>query len=149
MLLPLFCAAALLAADILLRVLARRGKLKGVLPGGKIQLEALENRGLAGGALANHPRFTRFLPCAALLALLALCVGELLRGRGLCRWGAAMLCAGGLGNGAERLCRGCVTDYIRLPRLPGKRVRRLVWNLADFMLLLGGLLWVCGLLKRK
>ena len=106
MLLPLFCAAVLLAADIALRVLARRGKLKDVLPGGKIQLEALENRGMAGGALANHPRLTRFLPCAALLALLALCVGELLRGRGLCRWGAALLCAGGLGNGAERLCRG-------------------------------------------
>ena len=55
-------------------------------------------------------------------------------------WGAALLCAGGLGNVLERLWRGCVTDYIRFPRLPAGRLQRLVWNLADLMLSAGALL---------
>ncbi len=149
MTLALFCAAGLLAADLTLRVLARRGRLKQTPPGCFFRLETLENQGMAGGALRDHPRLARFLPCSALLALLALCAGQLLHGRGLCRWGAALLCAGGLGNGAERLLRGCVTDYIRFPHLPGQRLRRLVWNLADFMLLLGGLFFALGQLRRK
>lgn len=147
--LSLLCAAALLAADYILRFLSRRGKLRRTLPGGWIRLETLENRGMAGGALKNHPRLARILPCGALAALLALCGGELLHGRGLCRWGAALLCAGGLGNVLERLIRGGVTDYIRFPGLPGKHLRRLVWNLADFMLLAGTLLLAAGSLGRR
>ena len=58
--------------------------------------------------------------------------------------GAALLCAGGLGNVLERLWRGCVTDYIRFPRLPAGRLQRLVWNLADLMLSAGALLLAAG-----
>ena len=55
-----------------------------------------------------------------------------------------LLCAGGTGNVLERLVWGRVTDYIRFPRLPGMRLGRLVWNLADFMLLAGALLLAAG-----
>ena len=144
---PTLCAGALLAADFALRVLARRGKLERALWGGRIRLELLENPGMAGGALKNRPILARALPGCALAAMLILCRGELLRGRGLACWGAALLCAGGLGNVLERLARGCVTDYIRFPKLPGKRLPRLVWNLADFMLLAGALLLAAGSLS--
>ena len=70
--------------------------------------------------------------------------GELLNGRGMGCWGAALLCAGGLGNVLERSWRGCVTDYIRFPRLPAGRLQRLVWNLADLMLSAGALLLAAG-----
>ena len=147
MILTICCAGALLAEDLVLRACARRGKLNGTLLGGQVRLEMLENRGMAGGALKNRPILARALPGCALAAMLILCRGELLRGRGLACWGAALLCAGGLGNVLERLARGCVTDYIRFPKLPGKRLRRLVWNLADFMLLAGALLLAAGSLS--
>ena len=43
--------------------------------------------------------------------------------------------------------RGSVTDYVQLPRA-GKRLGRLVWNVADFMLLGGVVLTVLGLLRE-
>ena len=147
MVLPILCAGALLAADLALRALARRGKPERTLWGGRIRLELLENPGMAGGVLKNHLFLARVLPCLALAAVLALCRGELLHGRGLGCWGAALLCAGGLGNVLERLARGRVTDYLRFPKLPGKRLRRLVWNLADLMLLAGALLLAAGSLS--
>lgn len=144
MILPICCAGALLAGDLALRAYARRGKLSGALLGGRIRLETLENRGMAGGALKNHPRLAHVLPCGAFLVVMILCRGELLCGQGPGCWGAALLCAGGAGNVLERLLRGCVTDYIRFPGLPGRRLGRLVWNLADFMLLAGVLLLAAG-----
>ena len=53
--------------------------------------------------------------------------------------GAALLACGGLSNLVDRFARGSVTDYLRFPYLPG-RVGRLVWNLADFMILAGAVL---------
>lgn len=144
MILPICCAGALLAEDLVLRACARLGKLNGTLLGGQVRLEMLENRGMAGGALKNRPRLARMLSCGGLLAAMILCRGELLHGQGASCWGAALLCAGGAGNVLERLVWGRVTDYIRFPRLPGMRLGRLVWNLADFMLLAGALLLAAG-----
>ena len=58
MVLPILCAGTLLAADYGLRSLARRGKLERALLGGRIRLELLENPGMAGGVLKNHPHLT-------------------------------------------------------------------------------------------
>ena len=63
MILPICCAGALLAEDLVLRACARRGKLNGTLLGGQVRLELLENRGMAGGALKNRPRLARVLSC--------------------------------------------------------------------------------------
>ena len=43
--------------------------------------------------------------------------------------------------------RGSVTDYVRFPGA-GKKLRNLVWNLADFMLLGGTVLTAIGLLRE-
>ena len=79
---PTLCAGALLAEDLVLRACARRGKLERALLGGRIRLEMLENRGMAGGALKNRPRLARVLSCGGLLAAMILCRGELLHGQG-------------------------------------------------------------------
>ena len=51
---------------------------------------------------------------------------------------------GGLSNLMERLLHGKVYDYLQFPKAPG-RLKRYVYNLADFAILLGGI----GLLLRK
>ena len=95
MVLPILCAGTLLAADYGLRSMARRGKLERALLGGRSRRELLEYPGIAGGALKNHPHLARALSGGALLMVLIMCRGELLHGRGLGCWGAALLCADG------------------------------------------------------
>ena len=73
MVLPILCAGTLLAADYGLRSLARRGKLERALLGGRIRLELLENPGMAGGVLKNHPHLARALSGGALVMVLIMC----------------------------------------------------------------------------
>ena len=55
-----------------------------------------------------------------------------------------LVLGGGLSNLLERLLHGRVYDYLQFPKAPGK-LKRYVYNLADFFILLGGI----GLLFRK
>ena len=55
-----------------------------------------------------------------------------------------LVLGGGLSNLMERLLHGKVYDYLQFPKAPG-RLKRYVYNLADFAILLGGI----GLLLRK
>ena len=55
-----------------------------------------------------------------------------------------LVLGGGLSNLLERLLHGKVYDYIQFPKVPGK-LKRYVYNLADFAILLGGI----SLLFRK
>ena len=56
-----------------------------------------------------------------------------------------MALGGGLSNLWERLKNRRVYDYVQFPKLP--KLGRDVWNLADFAILLGGVL--LALLDRK
>ena len=60
--------------------------------------------------------------------------------------GAGLMLGGGLSNLLERVKEGRVFDYLRFPKAPGK-LRRYVYNLADFAVFLGGLLLVLN--RRK
>ena len=53
----------------------------------------------------------------------------------------ALVLGGGAGNIMDRYRQGYVTDYIRLPRLPG-RMGKTVFNLGDFMILSGAALLI-------
>lgn len=54
--------------------------------------------------------------------------------------GLALLLGGGLCNFVDRVKKGTVTDYLRFTRCPVSCVRRLVFNISDFCILIGGLL---------
>ncbi len=58
-----------------------------------------------------------------------------------------LVLTGGLSNQYDRMRRGSVTDYVQLPGA-GKKLGRLVWNIADFMLLGGVVLTVIGLIRE-
>lgn len=145
----LLLMAALLGADQLLKYLARQKELPcQPLAGGQIHLMHLENDGLVGGRHRGDKTLTTVVPVTSFLLVLT----ELLPGLGKKsvpeKIAAAMVTAGGIGNLLDRLVRGSVTDYIRFPRLPWKKLRALVWNLADLLLLLGGvILTVCQIVR--
>lgn len=126
----LLITAAVFTACVGLRHVLNRPSREGkTFWDGKLCLTALWN----DGAAFSLP-FKRGLVTA--LSLLILPLVWLFRGRNPV--GAGLALGGGLSNLYERLWYKRVYDYVRFPRLP--KLGRYVWNLADFAILLGGLL---------
>ena len=98
--------------------------------GGRVCLTALRNEQGAFGLRLQKP---------ALLALSGAALGMAVLLRRRSPIGAGLLLGGGAGNFWERLRHGSVYDYVRFPKAPG-RLKRYVFNLADFAILAGSLL---------
>ena len=135
--LTILVAAAVFAACVLLRWHLNRPERKAKTAwGGCVQLMALWNEGAAF-------RLPLKRKTVAALSVLILPLVWLFRKRNPV--GAGLALGGGLSNLWERLRHGRVYDYVRFPKLP--KLGRYVWNLADFAILLGGLL--LALFERK
>ena len=138
-------AAALFAADRILKYLSRTGKLK--LEGKYLRLTHLENRGFFLGLGQKHEKLLRWLPLGVWLLAAVCLLPELGKRVFAAQLGIAAVLLGGISNQWDRLRRGSVTDYLQFPHRRVKK-RSLVWNLADFMLIGGVVLTVIGLLKE-
>ncbi|MCR5032733.1 MAG: signal peptidase II [Lachnospiraceae bacterium] len=64
-------------------------------------------------------------------------------GKKLLQAGLALLLGGAFSNTYDRMARGHVVDYVRFPKAP-KMLRQVVFNIADFAILIGALLAVIG-----
>ena len=138
-------AAALFAADRILKYLSRTGKLK--LEGKYLRLTHLENRGFFLGLGQKHEKLLRWLPLGVWLLAAVCLLPQLCKRAFSAQLGIAAVLLGGISNQWDRLRRGSVTDYLQFPHRRVKK-RALVWNLADFMLVGGVVLTVSGLLKE-
>ena len=138
-------AAALFAADRILKYLSRTGKLK--LEGKYLRLTHLENRGFFLGLGQKHEKLLRWLPLGVWLLAAVCLLPQLCKRVFAAQLGIAAVLLGGISNQWDRLRRGSVTDYLQFPHRRVKK-RSLVWNLADFMLIGGVVLTVVGLLKE-
>ena len=105
--------------------------------GGRVKLRSLWNEGAAFGLK---------IPRKVLLSLSGAVLGTLWMERKRHPVGAGLALGGGLSNLAERLRHGKVYDYVRFPKAP-KSANRYVYNLADFAIAAGGVLWTLG--KKK
>lgn len=120
----------------------KTGRKSRMLPGG-VEIRRLENGGAAGGVLSDQ----KDILCIVSGSVLTVCAGMLFResrkkkttARGI---GLSLLLGGGFCNLMDRLRKGTVTDYIRFTKCPVRAVRRLVFNISDFSILIGGLLLV-------
>lgn len=95
-----------------------------------MEITHCRNTGAAFSLLAGHPQVVTLLT-ALLLLLMAAAVFRRLHLTYPARLAVSALLGGGLGNLADRLFFGAVTDYIRL--LP---IRFPVFNLADVLITL-------------
>jgi signal peptidase II len=105
------------------------------------QLRYAENRDVAFNLLAWVPEATRgpLLLATGVLAITLLAVW-VLRGRGLGlvqKAGATLILAGALGNTLDRVVRGYVVDFMRLPHWP-------IFNVADVYVCAGVALLLLG-----
>lgn len=60
--------------------------------------------------------------------------------------GYALILGGGLSNFIDRVKKGTVTDYLRFPNFPIKKISNLVFNLSDFGIFAGVF---CLLFRKK
>ena len=137
--------AALLVLDRVLKELARREKLH--FSGKLLRLTHLENPGFFMGVGSRYQAVLRWVPLLIWIAAAVLLLPHVERRLNPARLGILLVLTGGLSNQYDRMRRGSVTDYVQLPRA-GKKLGRLVWNVADFMLLGGVVLSVIGLIRE-
>lgn len=121
------------------RRLKQDGRQTAEYAGGRICLTSLQN---------DKGAFGLRLPRPALLALSGAALGAVWLLRRRHPLGAGLLLGGGAANFQERLQYGSVHDYLRFPKAPG-RLKRYVFNLADFAILAGSLLLALHTGKRE
>lgn len=136
MIVALVLAAAVAALCAALRHgLDRPERRESLHLGGRVRLTGMHNRGSAFGLLHLSRKCLAAISLVVLLLSLPLCRRS--------RVGCGLLLGGGASNLAERLGEAGVFDYVQFPRAPG-RVKKYVFNLADFAIFLGALLISLG-----
>ena len=156
MLFVLIFAAAVLWSEKCIKARIRSaapGTLPCALLKGHIRLEHVENSGFSASRWKNRPEVVQVIHLFAALLSIFSTIPEIFRRKedGLFHIGAGLLIGGSLANLWDRVFRGSVTDYLRFPTLPWKKIRSLVFNLADLCIFLGAALMFLRLLfpKRK
>ena len=140
MLIALITATSLFALCAAVRkFLDRPGREDQTTANGRVELTSLWNHRGAFG-IAIHPTVLLTISVGALTGVLSR-----LRTAPV---GAGLVLGGGLSNLRERLTQGRVYDYIRFPKAPG-RLKRYVYNLADFGIFLGTILLLFRRKPRK
>lgn len=64
-------------------------------------------------------------------------------GRGLLKWGLTLLLGGAYTNTYDRVARKYVVDYVSF-NVPFKRLRKIIFNIGDFCIMIGALASVIG-----
>lgn len=147
----LITAAAVTAADAVSKAYVRKNIPEGRTPVqlGKspVSIQHMENPGFAGGRCGKKPEEVRAFAAGSMAVLLPSYLFMLARpGHRLSKAGWSLTLGGGLGNLADRLLRGTVTDFIRIPSLKPEMAGRIVFNGADAAILAGLMLNVISCL---
>lgn len=109
-----------------------------------IILTKYHNRGAAFNAGERRPEIVKAVSVVLTAVAAALFLFSLgLAGRGLLKTGLSLLLGGAFSNTYDRLKRGYVVDYFRF-NVPVKRIRNLIFNVADFCIIVGAALVALG-----
>lgn len=68
-------------------------------------------------------------------------------GHGLLKWGLTFFLGGAFSNTHDRMVRKYVVDYVSF-NVPFKWLRRIIFNIGDFCIMIGALLMVIGYYQR-
>lgn len=112
--------------------------------GGHIIITRFHNPGAMLGWMQNKPKLLLGVTFFCLGVLTAGLMGTLRRGRSpLMKAGLALLLGGAASNAYDRIVKHQVTDYFRIS-IGSRRLERIIFNLGDMAIFLGGLLAVLG-----
>lgn len=111
--------------------------------GGKILLRKFHNKGFALNVLETK---TTVVAMISLILTVVMTLGALLfgnKGNELIKIGLSFVLGGAYSNTYDRLFRKYVVDYISFG-VKNKKLRQIVFNLADFCIMIGAILVVIG-----
>lgn len=111
--------------------------------GGFLLIRKHHNRGAFLNAGQNRQKVVMGLSVcltAALTVLFVLTLGN--AGKGLLKWGLTLLLGGAYSNTYDRLARKYVVDYVSFHVPFG--LRKVIFNMGDFCIMVGALLCVIG-----
>lgn len=110
--------------------------------GGRLILRNCHNKGAAFGLFKMENKHCLEASGFVLGGACWEFVRQLLHGGSrIARLGLSMILGGGLSNYLDRRNKGYVTDYVSFG-VKNKKIRSMVFNLSDFFILGGTLLWV-------
>ena len=116
---------------------------------GKLLIRRYHNRGAFLDAGDKRQKAVALLSLLLTLFMTVVFLSTFsLRGNSTLRAGLALLLGGAYSNTYDRLTRNYVVDYVSFP-VKNKRVRRVVFNISDFCIMIGALLMVLGDMRRK
>lgn len=116
---------------------------------GKLLIRRYHNRGAFLDAGEKRQKAVALLSLLLTLFMTVVFLSTFsLRGNSTLRAGLALLLGGEYSNTYDRLTRNYVVDYVSFP-VKNKRVRRVVFNISDFCIMIGALLMVLGDMRRK
>ena len=116
---------------------------------GKLPIRRYHNRGAFLDAGEKRQKAVALLSLLLTLFMTVVFLSTFsLRGNSTLRAGLALLLGGAYSNTYDRLTRNYVVDYVSFP-VKNKRVRRVVFNISDFCIMIGALLMVLGDMRRK
>ncbi len=115
-----------------------------------LRLERHHNRGFLLNRMEEKPGLVRLLSVLIAVPLAVWCLFSMFRkGSPVKKTAAAFLLGGAASNTCDRLSRGYVVDYLRLSGARIKKIRNIIFNIADFFLFLGAaILAVRGLFSK-
>ncbi len=116
---------------------------------GKLLIRRYHNRGAFLDAGEKRQKAVALLSLLLTLFMTVVFLSTFsLRGNSTLRAGLALLLGGAYSNTYDRLTRNYEVDYVSFP-VKNKRVRRVVFNISDFCIMIGALLMVLGDMRRK
>lgn len=117
--------------------------------GGRLLIKRYHNKGAFLDVGTGKRRVVAALSlCLTLLMTVVFLSTFSLRGNSTLKIGLAFLLGGAYSNTYDRLVRKYVVDYVSFP-VKNRRIRRIVFNISDFCIMIGALLMALGETKGK
>lgn len=117
--------------------------------GGAFLVQKYHNRGAFLNAGEKKRQAVAVISVFLSLVLTVLFVGSITTmGSGLLKWGLTVMLGGAYSNTYDRIRRKYVVDYVSF-NVPFKKLRRIVFNISDFCIMIGAMLSVLSEICKK
>ncbi|MCM1263898.1 MAG: signal peptidase II [Butyrivibrio sp.] len=140
-------AAIIFVTDMWIKNMVERKVTEGEerkIGNGLLLLRKHHNKGAFLNAGEKKSAFVAFLSIALTLALtVVFLVTFSFRGSRLLKTGLALLLGGAYSNTYDRICRRYVVDYVSF-LVKNKAIRRIVFNISDFCIIIGAFCMALG-----
>lgn len=140
-------AAAIFLLDLIIKNWIEREGTEGEerkIGNGLLLLRKHHNRGAFLNVGAGRSAFVALLSIVFTLVVTVIFLSTFsFRGNRLLKTGLAMILGGAYSNTYDRIHRRYVVDYVSFP-VRNKVIRRIIFNISDFCIIIGALLMVFG-----